>query len=532
MAINRHISAASIPQTLTDVNGTFTVDCLAGTNFLLDFNSGSFENDYDPIVYVGGMAKGAGGSGGLTFTFATELTGGTGNIQEGDMVIVAVAVGSASTTTGNVDITMSTAGYTELADLFASDTQQTNLAVFYKIMGATPDTTVVTAGTGSVDNSIAAAVQVWRNVDQSNPFDVAIRTDTSIDTGVATPDSITTVTENAIIVAIGASGHAEGTVTYDTPSGLSNFITASGNDAEDITVGMGSALKNFAGTFSPSAFTGPGALTSNSSAAATLALRPTYTFARLQSATINFTNPSEIRTPILVDLFYPANSETYYSSIDLVWDSDIIELISLPTSITKNVPISYEFYTQNDLIYSFKDVLSSQLQSFQKTDIVKSTGTWTAPRDVSKIEVILCGGGGGGTDSNAGGGSAFHDFLDVIPGSSYTITIGAGGAAGTGNPTSGTDSTFGALLTATGAAGRLPGGLGGYGEQLGAIDDPVADFGYYQLKISGYDENYGRGGSKGGNNGVANTGQGGGIVTTTGSSGGSGVCIIKYRSAY
>jgi hypothetical protein len=78
----------------------------------------------------------------------------------------------------------------------------------------------------------------------------------------------------------------------------------------------------------------------------------------------------------------------------------------------------------------------------------------------------------------------------------------------------------------------VPGGLGGYGEREGLIDyqgaaDPVR---YYQTKISGYDENYGRGGSGRTGSGRPNTGQGGGTIT--GSNGGSGVCIIKYWSVY
>ncbi len=44
----------------------------------------------------------------------------------------------------------------------------------------------------------------------------------------------------------------------------------------------------------------------------------------------------------------------------------------------------------------------------QKTEIIKSTQSWTAPAGVDKVEVILCGGGGAGGGlpgyNTAGGG--------------------------------------------------------------------------------------------------------------------------------
>lgn len=107
----------------------------------------------------------------------------------------------------------------------------------------------------------------------------------------------------------------------------------------------------------------------------------------------------------------------------------------------------------------------------QKVDYIKSTQTWTAPDDVSSVEIILVGGGGGGAgySSNAqgvhaGGGGAggyVEQDVEVTPGATYTVTIGAGGSSRNTATTSnvsesysnpGSPSTFGNLVEAFGGA--------------------------------------------------------------------------------
>jgi len=97
--------------------------------------------------------------------------------------------------------------------------------------------------------------------------------------------------------------------------------------------------------------------------------------------------------------------------------------------------------------------------------IITSTQSWTAPAGVSSIELFLVGGGGGGagaagpghTGGAGGGGGVLSTTLPVTPGSSYTVTIGAGGAVGTFSSSSpggnGNSSTFGSLATSYGGGG-------------------------------------------------------------------------------
>lgn len=68
------------------------------------------------------------------------------------------------------------------------------------------------------------------------------------------------------------------------------------------------------------------------------------------------------------------------------------------------------------------------------------TGSWVAPAGVTSVSAEVWGGGGGGAGDNAnsnggkasGGGGAYSKKINitVVPGNSYTVTIGSGGLAG------------------------------------------------------------------------------------------------------
>jgi hypothetical protein len=204
----------------------------------------------------------------------------------------------------------------------------------------------------------------------------------------------------------------------------------------------------------------------------------------------------------------------------------------------------------------------------QITAIFKATGSWLCPAGVTQVEVILCGGGGGATglngasgNRNGGSGSVFYEFLTVVPATTYTITIGAGGAGSLNFfAANGGTSSFGGLMTATGGnfasasleqvQGAGLGGGGGWvnrnnsGSPVTFSGQPGA-FGFgggggaAQGEWGAMNSAGSNGGGRGttasaGGNGLANTGSGGGgvgntgAVTFTGGSGGSGICIIKY----
>jgi len=114
---------------------------------------------------------------------------------------------------------------------------------------------------------------------------------------------------------------------------------------------------------------------------------------------------------------------------------------------------------------------------FLKGDAFTASGTWTAPTGVTGIWLTMIAGGGSGSAriaaASGGGSGASGEFVSrfsikVIAGTSYTVTIGAGGvglaaglvAATAGNP--GGDTSFGPFYV-RGGAGGTSGGNGGLG---------------------------------------------------------------------
>jgi len=91
-----------------------------------------------------------------------------------------------------------------------------------------------------------------------------------------------------------------------------------------------------------------------------------------------------------------------------------------------------------------------------------SSTTWTAPAGVTKVRATVIGGGGGGAlyppdlSGNGGNGGVETGYYTVTPGSSYSITVGAGGTSITGYDVtagSGGTSSFASFLTCTGGGG-------------------------------------------------------------------------------
>lgn len=243
------------------------------------------------ISFIGSAENSAANGGDVTLTLP-------GGLQQNDLVIVAYAIGDNDNI--NENMAMVTAGYSELADLFADDTQDSNLGVFYKFMGATPDTTAQVDGLGGTDAAVAAVCMVFRGVDTTTPFDVTTTTATNINTMHPNPPSIDPVTANVWTVIAGASGHTlAGAGTYTFPSGYTtNAIDRGADDTSDVTVGMGYRS-------SPADPEDPGVMThsgtdsaSFSWCAATMALRPAPPENQTLSAgtpVVSFTAPAATR---------------------------------------------------------------------------------------------------------------------------------------------------------------------------------------------------------------------------------------------
>lgn len=199
------------------------------------------------------------------------------SMSQNDVVIVAGVIGD----NDGVDFTMAmiTTGYTKVADLHAEGVQDCDLGVFWKVMGATPDTTAVFDGQGGTDAACAAVAIVFRGVDTSTPMDVTPTTATFTTSIDADPPSIDYVTAGSWVVVAAGGAHTLTTGSYTFPAGYTtNAVNTSADDTgSDCTAGMGY-------NSAPSDPEDPGALnhsgtdsTNFSSCVATLALRPLAT---------------------------------------------------------------------------------------------------------------------------------------------------------------------------------------------------------------------------------------------------------------
>jgi len=105
--------------------------------------------------------------------------------------------------------------------------------------------------------------------------------------------------------------------------------------------------------------------------------------------------------------------------------------------------------------------------------VFTSSGSFTVPSGVTRIEVEVRGGGGGGGGggissgrdrvfgASGGGGGYGMGVFTVSAGTVFSVTVGAGGRGSETNGTAGGTSSFGTLISATGG--------GGGGSSTGAV---------------------------------------------------------------
>ena len=129
----------------------------------------------------------------------------------------------------------------------------------------------------------------------------------------------------------------------------------------------------------------------------------------------------------------------------------------------------YQKYGATELADDFADVSGNAplFASFTST----GASTWTCPAGVTSIELLVVAGGGGGGGFQGGGGGAGGVIYDtdytVVPGTVYDITVGAGGAAGSGagsRGTTGSDSVWNVNAEGSGITFTSDGGGGGGSE--------------------------------------------------------------------
>jgi len=221
------------------------------------------------IEYVGGFAKGfAGIASDIVVSIETEA-GIT--ILNDDIILIFWATGSAS------DRTWAVTNYTNIADLYANDSYDTNLLAYYHIYAGLTQAKTVTIPGGTITTSDAGTMvgMVFRNVNTANPFDVTTTTATGINSCKADTPAITPITSGAAIVCAGAgcyyltlNGEVYSSTSFDA------FLTIGQDDNNCSLMGGGYKLNVGANTFDAPVFTKSSDNTAYSWAAISIALRP------------------------------------------------------------------------------------------------------------------------------------------------------------------------------------------------------------------------------------------------------------------
>lgn len=192
-------------------------------------------------------------------------------ISAGDFVVAGCCVGAVT----DEDLTISDSGWTEIADLYADDEgTDTNLAVFYKRMGTVPDSTVTFPHPLSdALHGMAAGLMAYSGVDRSTALDATPTTATGKDSGIPDNPSITTVTDNAVVIAVAGNQRADAVVT--SPSGYGNQVAYAINETvAGTSFYMADKTVATAGAEDPAAWTDVSTSSASSWAACTVALRP------------------------------------------------------------------------------------------------------------------------------------------------------------------------------------------------------------------------------------------------------------------
>lgn len=167
--------------------------------------------------------------------------------------------------------------------------------------------------------------------------------------------------------------------------------------------------------------------------------------------------------------------------------------------------------------------------------IFTSSGTWTSPSGITEVIVECWGGGGaggaGGTGTQGGGGGSaggyFKGRCDIMSNHTYTIVVGTGGIATTGNGGNGTSSSFNfdagisedKIMTSGGGGGKDydnggDAGSANYFSYYGTMPDADRTSYFGGMGAAGTSSYSGGGGGSSGT-----TGAGGNASTITGGSG-------------
>lgn len=238
--------------------------------------SASFTTDAIPsgITFVGYASNsGTGATIDVDVSTLYAIGGGAGGtLATGDLM---VALGGI----GDVDTAMGPTGpgtWTEISDLFAADTRQSNLGVDYQFVSGSPPTTINCKGSNQAGRGGAAIVAVFRGV-HATPQDVTATTDSGLNTDAADGKVITPSTAGAVILVANASSRPATSpgALGSGPANMTRVIALTGAGSSRSTFLSLEIKTDWAsGAFDPDALTGTPANPADCWTSTTMVLRP------------------------------------------------------------------------------------------------------------------------------------------------------------------------------------------------------------------------------------------------------------------
>lgn len=243
---------------LGDFNITTEVTCggvtVASSNSVNPTAGGSLID----VVGYGSATRTATGAWSYTLSSLTAPGGGGVTLLQNDVIEVNVVQ---SGTTNRTQAQLTCTGYTPIhTDIYSNDNRDTNMQVQYKIMGASPDTTITMPANPSATQATTATIRVLRGVDTTTPLDVAAVTASGGNGRIANPGAITPLTTGALITThAGGSAGGSSTGAYTIPADAdasSGLFTEAHVGASSVSGRAASATYTLwaSGAFNPAPF--------------------------------------------------------------------------------------------------------------------------------------------------------------------------------------------------------------------------------------------------------------------------------------
>lgn len=240
------------------------------------------------LVFLGSKTAQRDNSAADNSTPLNDLLDTSGNpitLQEGDLVVAFhVQTDQGSALQGNlIAAEMKDPTYSDAmtSEIWVNDTYDVAIFVAYKLMGSTPDTTMVLKGAEDTNGGHGVVLMAFRGA-HATPFEATYGTASDIGSSSSSidPASVTPSAAGSFVLVFGAFAQDTPQATAPSqPSDLSSTTNewvalASTSGGNEYAMGVGMKKDWTSGAFNPAAWTGTNIGTSATWAAVTLVLKP------------------------------------------------------------------------------------------------------------------------------------------------------------------------------------------------------------------------------------------------------------------